>query len=31
MDELPPMIVIYRLAGLDGEATEDRVDFITDN
>jgi hypothetical protein len=30
-DELPLMVVIYRLAGLDGEATEDRVDTIATN
>jgi hypothetical protein len=28
LEELPNMIVVYRLAGLDGEATEDRVDSL---
>lgn len=27
---LPPMQVTYRLAGIDGEATEDRVESLTD-
>jgi len=27
---LPPMRVIFRLAGLDGEATEDRVEYLED-
>ena len=31
VDELPLMVVIYRLAGLDGEATEDRIDNINTN
>jgi hypothetical protein len=27
-DQLTPMIVIYRLTGIDGEATEDRIDNL---
>jgi|LauGreDrversion4_2_1035121.scaffolds.fasta_scaffold23005_1 hypothetical protein len=29
-DQLVPMVVIYRLTGIDGEATEDRVDTLQD-
>ncbi len=25
---MPPMVVIYRIAGLDGEATENRVESL---
>ena len=28
--QLPPMIAVYRLAGVDGEATEDTVDEVVD-
>lgn len=28
--QLPPMIAVYRLAGVDGEATEDTVDAVVD-
>jgi E3 ubiquitin-protein ligase UBR4 len=27
-DQLKPMIVVYRLTGIDGEATEDRIDTL---
>ena len=30
VSQLPPMIAVYRLAGVDGEATEDTVDVIVD-
>lgn len=26
---MPPMVVIYRIAGLDGEATENRVESLS--
>lgn len=28
--DLSPMVVVYRLAGIDGEATEDRVESLQD-
>jgi E3 ubiquitin-protein ligase UBR4 len=28
---LPPMVVTYRLAGVDGEATEDTVETLQDS
>ena len=28
--QIPPMKIVYRLAGLDGEATEDRIEQLED-
>ena len=30
LDSLPPLLVTYRLAGVDGEATEENVESIVD-
>jgi E3 ubiquitin-protein ligase UBR4 len=31
LQALPPMVVTYRLAGVDGEATEDTVETLQDS